>query len=45
MARKQQIVRDSLDGKISVAQASELLGISERQVKRLRKGVKEKGTG
>jgi transposase len=28
-----------------VAQASELLGISERQVKRLRKGVKEKGTG
>lgn len=32
-----------MDGKISIAEASILLGLSERQIKRLRKGVTEKG--
>lgn len=30
---------------MSITKASELLGLSERQIKRLRKGVKEKGQG
>ena len=41
--RKHQIIQHSLEGKLSVAQASKLLGLSERQEKRLRKEVSEKG--
>ena len=36
-------IRNSLDGKITVADASSVLGISERQVIRLRNGVREEG--
>jgi transposase len=36
-------VQESLDGKVSVTKAAELLGLSERQIKRLRKEVSEKG--
>ncbi|MGI6620167.1 MAG: helix-turn-helix domain-containing protein [Bacillota bacterium] len=32
-----------LDGKLTIKLAAELLGLSERQVKRLKKGMKEKG--
>jgi len=34
---------NSLDGKMTVAEAAATLGISERQVKRLRNGVREEG--
>lgn len=44
-AKKYQVIQDSLDGKLSVEQASELLGLSKRQVIRLRKGAEEKGKG
>jgi transposase len=36
-------IMNSLDGKLTVAEAATALGISERQVKRLRNGVKEEG--
>ena len=36
------VIMDSLEGKLTVA-AAEALGISERQMTRLRKGVKEEG--
>jgi transposase len=36
-------IKNSLDGKMTVAEAAAVLGISERQVKRLRNGVKEEG--
>ena len=32
-----------MKGNLSIAEASILLGLSERQIKRLRKGVQEKG--
>jgi len=37
------VIASSLDGKTTVAEAATVLGISERQVKRLRNGVKESG--
>lgn len=43
-AKKYKVIQESLDGKLSVAEASELLGLSERQIIRLRKGVQERGT-
>lgn len=36
-------IKNSLEGKITVAEAAETLGISERQVIRLRNGVKKEG--
>ncbi len=42
-SRKHQIIQDSLEGKLTVSEASRLLGLSERQIKRLRKGVAEQG--
>jgi transposase len=37
------LVKESLEGKMTVPEVAKHLGISERQVTRLRKGVKEKG--
>jgi transposase len=37
------IIKNSLDGKVTIAETAAALGISERQVKRLRKGVKAEG--
>ena len=37
------VIMDSLEGKLTVAAAAEALGISERQMTRLRNGVKEEG--
>ena len=36
-------IKNSLDGKLTVAEAATALGISERQVKRLRNGVRREG--
>jgi len=41
--KKYQIIQESLKSKVSVAEASEMLGLSKRQIIRLRKGVSEKG--
>jgi len=43
--KKYKVIQESLEGKLSVAEASALLGLSERQIIRLRKGVEEKGKG
>jgi len=40
---KLHIIRNLLDGKMTISEAAELLSLSERQVKRLKKGVKEQG--
>lgn len=40
---KLHIARNLLDGKMTISEAAELLSLSERQVKRLKKGVKEQG--
>lgn len=37
------MIQDSLDGKLSVRESAAALNLSERQVIRLRNGVKEKG--
>jgi transposase len=37
------VITDSLEGKLTVAEAAAAIGISERQVIRLRNGVKEEG--
>jgi transposase InsO family protein len=37
------VIKDSLESKLTVAEAALALGISERQVTRLRKGVKKEG--
>jgi len=37
------VITSSLDGKITVSEAAAALGVSERQVTRLRNGVKEEG--
>ncbi|MGI6660096.1 MAG: helix-turn-helix domain-containing protein [Bacillota bacterium] len=42
-ARRVYVMEQVLDGKLTVKLAAELLGLSERQVKRLKKGMKEKG--
>jgi len=47
MSQKQinryHVIMDSLEGKLTVAAAAAAMGISERQVTRLRNGVKEEG--
>lgn len=40
---KLYIARCLLDGKMTIGEAAEVLGLSERQVKRIKKGVKELG--
>mgnify|MGYP001022541737 CR=1 FL=1 len=40
---KLYVARCLLDGKMTISEAAETLGLSERQVKRLKKGVKEQG--
>lgn len=40
---KLYIARCLLDGKMTISEAAEVLGLSERQVKRIKKGVKEYG--
>lgn len=40
---KLYVARCLLDGKMTIRDASEILGLSERQVKRIKKGVKEQG--
>jgi transposase len=42
-ARRVYVMEQVLDGKLTIKLAAELLGLSERQVKRLKKGTKEKG--
>lgn len=42
-ARRVYVMEQVKDGKMTVRQAAECLGLSERQVKRLKKGMKEKG--
>ena len=41
--KRYHVIMDSLEGKLTVAAAAEGLGISERQITRLRNGVKEEG--
>ena len=38
---KLYVARCLLDGKMTIREAAEVLGLSERQVKRLKKGVRE----
>lgn len=40
---KHYVARCLLDGKMTISEAAETLGLSERQVKRIKKGVKENG--
>ena len=40
---KLYVARCLLDGKMTISEAAEVLGLSERQVKRIKKGVKEHG--
>jgi len=40
---KLYVARCLLDGKMTISEAAEVLGLSERQVKRIKKGVKEFG--
>ncbi|OPY59272.1 MAG: Integrase core domain protein [Pelotomaculum sp. PtaU1.Bin035] len=40
---KLYVARCLLDGKMTISEAAETLGLSERQVKRIKKGVKEHG--
>ena len=40
---KYTIIKRSLEGDITVAEVAKRLGLSDRQIKRLRKGVKERG--
>ena len=42
-ARRVSVVEQLVQGSITVSQAAGLLGLSERQVKRIKKGVKEQG--
>ncbi|HHY45663.1 MAG TPA: integrase, partial [Firmicutes bacterium] len=42
-ARKVYVMERVVAGKMTVRQGAEYLGLSERQVKRLKKGMKEKG--
>lgn len=42
-ARRVYVMEQVLNGTITIRQAAEYLGLSERQVKRLKKGMKEKG--
>ena len=40
---KLYVARCLIDGKMTISDAAEVLGLSERQVKRIKKGVKEQG--
>lgn len=40
---KLYVARCLLDGKMTISEAAEVLGLSERQVKRIKKGVREQG--
>lgn len=40
---KLYVARCLLNGKMTISEAAEILALSERQVKRLKKGVKEQG--
>ena len=42
-ARRIYVMEQVNGDKLTVRQAAEILGLSERQVKRLKKGMKEKG--
>lgn len=42
-ARRVNVVEHLVNGEVTVSQAAELLSLSERQVKRIKKGVKEQG--
>lgn len=42
-ARRVYVMEQVVEGKMTVRQGAECLGLSERQVKRLKKGMKEKG--
>lgn len=42
--KKLHVINCTLEGKLTVAEASKALGLTERRIKQLRKGVKEHGT-
>lgn len=42
-SRRVYVMEQVMQGKITVRQAAEVLGLSERQIKRLKAGIKEKG--
>lgn len=42
-ARRVYIMEQVLEGNLTIKQAAEMLQLSERQVKRLKKGMKEEG--
>lgn len=42
-ARRVYVIERAIDGGLTVKQAAEVLGLSERQVKRLKKGMKQEG--
>ena len=42
-SRRVYVMEQVMQGKITVRQAAEILGLSERQIKRLKAGIKEKG--
>ena len=42
-AKRVYVMEQVVDGKLTVRQAAELLGLSKRQVKRLKGGVKKEG--
>jgi len=44
-ARRVHVMELLVAGKLTVSEAAQLLGLSERQVKRLKKGVSEQGIG
>lgn len=44
-ARRVHVMELLISGKLTVSEAARLLGLSERQVKRLKKGVNEQGIG
>lgn len=41
--RRYQVVQAAIDGKVTVSEAAQALGLSTRQIKRLKKGVKTDG--
>ncbi|MBO5564973.1 MAG: helix-turn-helix domain-containing protein, partial [Lachnospiraceae bacterium] len=38
--RRYQVIQETIDGHLTVSEAAEALGLSTRQIKRLKKGVK-----
>jgi transposase len=41
--KKYQVISMAAEGRITIREAAESLGLSERQIKRLKKGVMEEG--